>query len=80
MPKLKTLSGEDTVKILQSFGFTVANQRGSHIKLQRFYNSSKQTITIPNHKELDKGTLKAVYNQILKYISEDELQSHFYSK
>ena len=66
MPKLKILSGEDVVKIFLSFGFEMASQRGSHIKLQRILpNSTKQTLTIPNHKELDRGTLFAVYRQAL---------------
>jgi|SRR5580698_7897119 len=35
MPKPKVLSGADVVRILASFGFGVASQRGSHIKLRR---------------------------------------------
>ena len=81
MPKLKILSGEDVVKIFLSFGFEMASQRGSHIKLQRILpNSTKQTLTIPNHKELDRGTLSAVYRQALRYISKQDIQSHFYSE
>jgi hypothetical protein len=40
----------------------------------------KQPITIPNHKEIDKGTLKAIIRQASKYISEDDLKNHFYAK
>jgi len=40
----------------------------------------KQTLTIPNHPELDKGTLKAIYRQALRYIPENELKIHFYSE
>lgn len=54
-------------------------QRGSHIKLQRIMaDGGKQTLTIPNHQELDRGTLKAVYRQGLRYVSENELKRHFY--
>lgn len=63
-----------------SFGFVVASQKGSHVKLSRDVDSGEQELTIPNHIELDKGTTKAIYNQILRYISETELFSHFYSK
>ena len=35
MPKLKNLSGEDVLKIMQSFSFIVASQKGSHLKLKR---------------------------------------------
>ena len=43
-------------------------------------DGSAQTLTIPNHDELDKGTLKAIYNQALRYISEENLREHFYTK
>ncbi len=80
MPKLKTLSGKDIIKIMENFGFVVVSQKGSHIKLQKENNDTKQTLTIPNHRELDKGTLKAIYNQISNFIQEDELKNSFYNK
>ena len=79
MPKLKVLSGKDILKILESFGFLVVSQKGSHIKLQRINDSKKQILVIPNHPELDKGTIRAIFNQVSKYISEQELKSYFYS-
>jgi predicted RNA binding protein YcfA (HicA-like mRNA interferase family) len=55
-PKLKVLSGQDVLKILKKFSFEVERQRGSHVKLHRISPSGdKQTLTIPLHKELDKG-------------------------
>lgn len=81
MSKLKTLSGKDVVGILKSAGFFVAGQKGSHVKLKRVLtNGTSQTLTIPNHDELDKGTLKAIYNQALRYVSEENLREHFYTK
>lgn len=80
MPKLKILSGQDIVKIFLSFGFIESAQKGSHIKLARITtNGVKQTLTIPNHAELDKGTLKAIYRQATKYISETDLYKNFYN-
>ena len=35
MPKLKVLSGAEVVRIFAIFGFRVASQRGSHVKLRR---------------------------------------------
>jgi len=78
MPKLKNLAGSDLIKIFFLFGFEVQSQRGSHVKLYRLTNDIKQTLTIPNHKELDKGTLKAIIRQASKYVSEESLASHFY--
>ncbi len=81
MHKLKVLSGKELVKIFESFGFEVAGQKGSHVKLKRYIEKSgeKQIITIPNHKETNKGTLKVIYNQALRYISEDNLRENFYT-
>jgi len=78
MPKLKVLSGSEVIKIFFLFGFEITSQRGSHIKLSRKTNFGKQVITVPNHNELDKGTLKAIFNQALRFISESELFAHFY--
>ena len=78
MPKLKNLSGEDVLKIMQSFSFIVASQKGSHLKLKRIIGETKQTLTIPLHNELDKGTVKAIYNQASRYIPESDLSKHFY--
>ena len=80
MRRLNVLSGEDAIKILESFNFAVVSQKGSHVKLRRILNGRHQTLTIPNHEELDKGTLKAIFNQASKYISETELIPHFYNK
>lgn len=79
MPKLKILSGREVIKIFESFGFVVTGSKGSHVKLKRIVNNGfNQILTVPNHKELDKGTLKAIYNQALRYISDSELRSCFY--
>jgi len=80
MPKLKVLSGDEVVKIFLSFQFKMESQRGSHIKLARQSGELKQTLTIPKHRELDRGTLRAIYRQALRYISEKELAPYFYSE
>ena len=76
MPKLKTLSGGDVVKILALFGFEIEAQRGSHVKLRRLLpGGTRQTLTIPLHDEM----LKAIYRQALRYLTEVQLRPHFYS-
>lgn len=80
MPRLKTLSGRDVVRILEVFHFAVEGQRGSHVKLRRVLSdSTRQTLTIPLHEELDRGTLRAIFRQACRYIPEDELRVHFYT-
>ena len=79
MSKLRTLSGRDVVKIFARFGFRVVSQRGSHVKLRRVSsNGTKQIMTIPLHEELDRGTLRAIFRQALRYIPEEDLKPHFY--
>ena len=81
MPKLRTLSGRDLVQIFSSFGFQPVSQRGSHVKLRRVLPSgSRQTLTIALHDETDKGTLRAIYRQGLRYITEAELRPRFFTK
>lgn len=79
MPRLKNLSGPDVVRVFSEFEFLIASQRGSHIKLRRVLpDGTRQTLTIPNHRELDTGTLKAIYRQALRYVTDEELRPRFY--
>jgi predicted RNA binding protein YcfA (HicA-like mRNA interferase family) len=80
MPKLKRLSGLEVVSIFQRFGFFVLSQRGSHFKLRRISQAGeKQTLTVPNHRELDTGTCHAIFRQACRYISPDDLRPSFYT-
>lgn len=80
-PKLKRMSGSDAESIFHKFGFETVSQKGSHLKLVRITPSGeRQILTIPAHKELDKGTLRAIIRQASAFIPEDELKPHFYSE
>jgi predicted RNA binding protein YcfA (HicA-like mRNA interferase family) len=79
-PKLKSLSGKDVLSILSKFGFSVHSKRGSHAKLRRFLPSGdRQSLTVPVHDELDKGTLRAILRQASRFVPEAELKKEFYS-
>lgn len=78
MSKLRVISGKKLVSAFESIGFVVISQKGSHIKMNRF-SGAMQTLVIPNHKSISRGTLKEIYTQALKYISESELKNVFYS-
>ena len=78
--KLRTLSGEDVVRILAGFGFELIGRRGSHAKLRRMSpDGCRQTLHLPLHDELRKGTRHAVFQQAAMYIPEQDLRPHFYS-
>jgi predicted RNA binding protein YcfA (HicA-like mRNA interferase family) len=79
MPKPKRLSGAEVVKILEQFGFAVERQRGSHITLVRERNGQRQALLISNHKELKTGAVVGIFKQASRYVSEDELRTHFYA-
>lgn len=61
MSKLPVVSGSECIKALAKIGFVIVRQRGSHIVLVR--ENPKNTVIVPNHKELDRGTLRAIIRQ-----------------
>lgn len=62
MSKLPRLSGQDAVAALRKVGFYVRRQHGSHIVLRR--NAPFAQTVVPNHRELDSGTLRAILRQV----------------
>ena len=59
--RLRSLSGKDVMRILGLFEFVAVKQRGSHVKLRRQVNEGAQVMTVPDHRELDAGTLRAIF-------------------
>ncbi len=62
MSKLPVISGAECVKALKQIDFVVDRQRGSHIVLVR--EDPRTTVSVPDHKELDRGTLRAIIRQV----------------
>jgi predicted RNA binding protein YcfA (HicA-like mRNA interferase family) len=58
MPPLPKLSGREVVRIFERFGWNVARQKGSHIILVKDDNIA--TLSVPDHKEVAKGTLRSL--------------------
>lgn len=61
MSKLPRLSGRECVKALAKAGFYQKRQHGSHIILRR--DNRFAQLVVPDHKELDRGTLRAILRQ-----------------
>jgi len=61
MIKLPRISGKDCIKALSKEGFYFKRQQGSHIVLRR--DDPYSQLVVPNHKELDRGTLRAIIRQ-----------------
>ena len=58
MPRLPTLSGRDVVKVFQHLGWQVVRQSSSHIIMMQ--EGSPATLSIPDHREVAKGTLRSL--------------------
>jgi len=61
MNKLPAISGRECVKALEKAGFYFKRQTGSHIVLRR--DDPFGQVVVPDHKELDRGTLRAIIRQ-----------------
>ncbi len=55
--KLPVLSAREVIKVLAKNDYYIHNQKGSHIHLR---HPTKPPLTVPNHGEIAKGTLKAI--------------------
>jgi len=60
MSKLPVCSGPDAVKAFRKLGYEVDHQTGSHIILR---HATSRRLTVPNHRELAKGTLRALIRE-----------------
>ena len=58
MASLPILSGQEVVRVFESFGWSVARQRGSHIVMTK--ENEIATLSVPDHKEVARGTLRSL--------------------
>ena len=78
-PKLRRLAAREVLAALGAFGFEVVSTRGSHAKLRRVLaTGARQILTVPPHRALAPGTLRAVFRQASRFIPEDELRPYFF--
>ena len=61
MSKLPVVSGRKCIKVLEKKGFRFKRQMGSHVVLRR--DDPFTQLVVPDHKELDRGTLRAIIRQ-----------------
>jgi predicted RNA binding protein YcfA (HicA-like mRNA interferase family) len=62
MTKLPVVSGRQVAKALGKIGFRFDHQQGSHMIL-RHQAPPHRRITIPDHKEITKGTLENILRE-----------------
>jgi len=61
MTRLPVLSARECLAALEKLGFYPLHQSGSHIILRR--DTPRTTISIPNQREIRRGTLRAIIRQ-----------------
>lgn len=57
MPPLPIVSGAQCIAALRVFGYTVARQSGSHV---RMVCAGRAPVTVPLHPALKRGTLRSI--------------------
>lgn len=68
MPALPKLSGRETAQAFELLGWKVARQKGSHIILIK--DGQVATLSVPDHKEVAKGTLRSLIRSAGLTVSE----------
>jgi predicted RNA binding protein YcfA (HicA-like mRNA interferase family) len=77
--RLRRLSSRELLRALRELGVEVVSLRGSHAKLCREVDGARQTLTVPVHRELPPGTLRAIFKQVCRFVPEEEVRPYFYS-
>lgn len=62
MTALPVVSGREVAKALEKFGYMFDRQRGSHMILRQ-QKPPHRRLTVPDHKEIAKGTLRSIIRQ-----------------
>ena len=60
--KLPVVSGRETVRALAKKGYAIDHQTGPHIVLRQPVPPYRR-LTVPNHNEISRGTLRAILRQ-----------------
>ncbi len=63
MSDLPRISGREVVKALKKIGYEQDRQRGSHIMLRQTAHPHRR-VTVPDHKEVAKGTLRSIIREV----------------
>lgn len=80
-PRLRRLSSREVCAALGRLGFEVVATRGSHAKLRRTTPEGlRQSLTIPLHRELAPGTLRAIFRQACRFVPEEDLGPLFFGE
>ena len=78
--QLKHLTGREVLVALKDLGFDVVATLGNQVKMERILAGGKsQILTLPIHRALDLGTVRAVFRQASRFVQEAELRRFFFN-
>ena len=63
MPRLPVLSGRELIQARVKVGFEPRRRKGSHVVLARGHGKDRIVVVIPDHPEIDRGTLVEILRQ-----------------
>lgn len=63
MGQLPVVSGRDVVRVLARLGYEFDRQKGSHMILRQSRSPHRRAV-VPDHKEVAKGTLRAIIREV----------------
>ena len=58
MSKLPLIPGKECIAALENVGFYIKRRESSHVILRR--DNPFAQVVVPDHKEIDRGTLRAI--------------------
>ena len=73
MPPYKPLPCRDVKRKLESLGFSIISQKGSHVKFIKYEQNETITAIVPKHKEVASGTIKSIIKQAM--LSQDDFDN-----
>jgi len=59
-PHLPVVSGKEAVAALERIGYRIVRQKGSHVRMRHPDASNHKPLTVPQHRELRVGLLRAI--------------------
>jgi predicted RNA binding protein YcfA (HicA-like mRNA interferase family) len=65
MPPFKPIPFREVKRKLETLGFSVVSQKGSHIKFVRYVPEGTITAIVPRHKEITPGLVKSIIKQAM---------------
>jgi len=60
VPPLPVVSGRTLIAFMRSFGYEVLRTKGSHVRLRLRNPRGEWHETVPDHREIARGTLRSI--------------------